>query len=282
MMNISNHRNELRIPSILYGTAWKEEQTESLTKVAIKSGFTGIDTANQRRHYFEEAVGKAIQEILKEGRLERTDLFLQTKYTYSSSQDARIPYNVAEDFTTQVNQSFQSSLEHLGTNYIDSYVLHGPFSHQGLTEVDKEVWRAMEALQNSGVVRMLGVSNVNFEQLTLLLEFSEIKPAFVQNRCYAKTRWDFQIRELCYRHNLIYQGFSLLTANHKEVVHPELTKMSKRLKCSNEQVIFRFALQTGMIALTGTSNRQHMVEDLSIDAFELTDDEIYFIENIAF
>ncbi len=187
----------LTIPSFFYGTAWKEDQTERLTAMALAAGFIGIDTANQRRHYDEEGVGKAVQQALTENRLQRSDLFLQTKFTYTSSQDHRLPYDVDADYPTQVRQSFQSSLEHLGTSYLDSYLLHGPASQRGLTDADIEVWRAMENLQHSGSVRLLGVSNINVEQLQRLIETSEIKPAFVQNRCYASTKWDLRIRELC-------------------------------------------------------------------------------------
>lgn len=252
-----------------------------LTLQAIASGFLGIDTANQRRHYDEAGVGKAVQEALSTNFLQRCDLFLQTKFTYAASQDHRRPYDTDADYTTQVRQSFQSSLDHLGTSYIDSYLLHGPDSRQGLTEADKEVWRAMESLQKCGSVRLLGISNVNYEQLQLLIAESEIKPAFVQNRCYARTQWDIKIRELCRRHDIIYQGFSLLTANSTELKHPEIANIAKRLHCSPAQVIFRFALQTGMIPLTGTSNKNHMLEDLAAYDIELSDTEMASIENIA-
>lgn len=271
----------LTIPSFLYGTAWKEDQTEPLTYAAIASGFLGVDTANQRRHYYEAGVGKAVQQVLKEGRLQRSDLFLQTKFTYVSSQDHRLPYAADADYTTQVRQSCQSSLENLGISYIDSYILHGPASSRGLTEADQEVWRAMENLQRCGLVRLLGASNINSEQLQELISVSEIKPAFVQNRCYARTQWDFAIRELCQANDIIYQGFSLLTANAAEINRPEINKIAERYGCSAAQIIFRFALQSGMIPLTGTGNQKHMHEDLAIYGIELSDTEIAVIENIA-
>src|SRR5512139_3087839 len=85
--------NGTSIPIFLYGTAWKEAETEALTTLAIESGFLGIDTANQRRHYFEEGVGKAVRQALTENRLQRSDLFLQSKFTSVSSQDHRLPYD---------------------------------------------------------------------------------------------------------------------------------------------------------------------------------------------
>ena len=276
-----NHRG-FTIPTFLYGTAWKEDQTEALTSLAIETGFAGIDTANQRRHYYEAGVGKALQKFLSENNKQRSDFFIQTKFTYAAGQDHRLPYDPKADYTTQVRQSFDSSLDHLNTTYLDSYVLHGPASNQGLNYADREVWRAMEDLQKSGSVKLLGVSNISFDQLELLIEKSEVKPAFVQNRCFARTQWDKRIRALCHANDIIYQGFSLLTANSTELKRPELVNISNRLGCSLAQVVFRFALQVGMIPLTGTSSKIHMKEDLAIYEIELTESEIDIIENIAF
>jgi diketogulonate reductase-like aldo/keto reductase len=99
----------INIPKLIYGTAWKEDATEDLVRTAIGLGFRGIDTANQRRHYNEAAVGSAICKALKGG-IKREELFIQTKYTYANGQDHRIPYDIRADYGTQVNQSFQSSL----------------------------------------------------------------------------------------------------------------------------------------------------------------------------
>ncbi|CAA9890570.1 Aldo/keto reductase [Candidatus Methylobacter favarea] len=270
------------VPTFLYGTAWKEDQTEALTYAAVQSGFLGIDTANQRRHYVEAGVGKAVQRILTENKLQRADLFLQTKFTYAAGQDHRLPYDPKANYGTQVRQSFASSLEHLNTSYLDSYILHGPASNQGLKEADWEVWRAMENLQKEASVKLTGISNITLEQLRLLIEKAEVKPAFVQNRCYARTKWEAGIRTLCQANGIIYQGFSLLTANLTELNRPELHKIARRHGCSVMQVVFRFALQVGMIPLTGTSSKSHMQEDLAAYEIELTEAEINTIENIAF
>lgn len=269
------------VPSLVYGTAWKEERTESLTRQAIEAGFRGIDTANQRKHYFEAGVGKAVQEAIQDGLVTRSELFLQTKYTFLAGQDQRLPYDPNADYTTQVNQSFNSSLEHLGTDYLDSYVLHGPSYRQGLSAADWEVWRAMEVLQQSGKVRQLGVSNIREAQLQALLAEAKVKPAFVQNRCYAQLKWDVQVRELCYQHDMLYQGFSLLTANARELNQPDVHNIAKRLGCSLPQLVFRFALQLGMQPLTGTTNPEHMRQDLEVYNFSLHDHEVLTLENIA-
>ena len=104
------------VPRFLYGTAWKEGETRRLTELALRQGFRGIDTANQRRHYHEAAVGQAVAAATASGLATREDLFLQTKFTFRKGQDDRLPYDPEAPVTVQVEQSFASSLEHLGTD----------------------------------------------------------------------------------------------------------------------------------------------------------------------
>lgn len=265
----------------LYGTAWKKDDTQRLVELALASGFRAIDTANQLKHYYEEGVGLAVQKFLTDGTLQRQDLFLQSKYTYLAGQDHRLPYDPQADFPTQVRQSLSSSLKHLHTDYLDSYLLHGPSTGLGLNDCDFEVWRTMESFYDSREVRAIGVSNVNEDQLRLLLESCRIKPSFVQNRCFARTRWDFGIRKLCREHGIVYQGFSLLTANAHELQRNETFHIARRLNATLAQVVFCFCEQIGILPLTGTTDAAHMREDLSSDNFKLTADEIQLIENIA-
>src|SRR5436305_4949807 len=103
-------------PTFLYGTAWKEDRTAALTELALRLGFRGIDTANQRRHYFEAAVGEGLAAAYRAGIVARADVFLQTKFTYQSGQDHRLPYDPAARLSVQVAQSLAGSLEHLGTD----------------------------------------------------------------------------------------------------------------------------------------------------------------------
>src|SRR5258708_35558238 len=203
------------VPDFLYGTAWKEDRTPALTELALRMGFRGIDTANQRRHDFEDRVGQGLAAAYSAGVATRADLFLQTKFTYQRGQDHRLPYDPAAILTVQVAQSMASSLEHLGTDYVDSYVLHGPSSNQGWSEADAEVWQAMTKEREAGRTRVLGVSNVSLRHLKQMVAAHGEAPAFVQNRCYARLGWDREVRAFCREHRIVYQGFSLLTANQE-------------------------------------------------------------------
>lgn len=265
------------VPTFIYGTAWKEDATERLTRLALDAGFRAIDTANQRRHYVEAGVGAAVAGAIRDGVVRREELFLQTKFTYARGQDHRLPYDPHADPATQVRQSFASSLEHLQVDAIDSYVLHGPSRGRGLGEVDVDVWRAMESLP----VRYLGVSNVSLDQLEELCAIAAKRPAFVQNRCFASTRWDASVRAFCARNDIVYQGFSLLTANVDALRTRAFAEIVARAGRTPAQVVFRFARQIGIVPLTGTTSPAHMREDLAIDDFALSEEDVARMERLA-
>ena len=272
---------EPTVPSFLYGTAWKEDETRRLTALALRTGFRGIDTANQRKHYHEAGVGDGIADAVSEGVITRDDIFLQTKFTHRRGQDNRLPYDDKAPITQQVAQSFERSLEHLKTDRIESYVLHGPSVRRGFSPQDLEAWAAMESIAATGRVEVLGISNVTADQLQLLCESAKIKPHFVQNRCYAQHQWDAATRAVCKEHGVIYQGFSLLTANRAIFQAPALKAIAAHNKRSLAQIVFRFAIDVGMVALTGTKNTDHMALDLAINDFQLDPKHIQIIENIV-
>lgn len=269
------------IPPFLYGTAWKEERTAALVEQAVHCGFRGIDTANQRSHYFEAGVGEGLAACYGAGVITRADLFLQTKFTYRTGQDRRLPYDPSADLSVQVAQSLGSSLEHLGSSYVDSYLLHGPASAYTWTDADAETWSAMAKEQSCGRVRTLGVSNVSPHHLQQLLATQGPLPAFVQNRCYASLGWDREVRQLCGAHGIIYQGFSLLTANLEVLRHPLLKDTAARAGTTPAQIVFAFARAIGILPLTGTSSTEHAKQDLASVNLQLAAEIVRSIESLA-
>ncbi|WFD00402.1 hypothetical protein MYAM1_003151 [Malassezia yamatoensis] len=220
---------QMRMPAILYGTAWKDVQTADLVFSAFQQGFRGVDTAAQRKHYREDLVGKGIQQACKHLGIERRDVWLQTKFTPLSGQDANgpLPYDPKAPVADQVCASFQSSLTNLHPDqdipritelvakyalmargnkdqppsaapkqdvYIDSYVLHSPMSTlQGTLEA----WRVLEALVDAGLVRYIGLSNVyDPEIFQALFQHARIKPSIVQNRWHSTTGHDVSLLSL--------------------------------------------------------------------------------------
>jgi diketogulonate reductase-like aldo/keto reductase len=261
------------VPKILYGTAWKKDETERLVATAIRAGFRAIDTACQPKHYNEPAVGAGVAAALAGGQLKRADLFLQTKFTSVSGQDPqRIPYDPEAPLSRQVAQSFAVSLSNLRTDYLDSLVLHSPLPSM---KQNLEVWQALESLVDAGGVRQLGISNCyQLRQLEALHDAARIKPAVLQNRFYADTHYDRDIRAYCRSQRITYQSFWTLSANPQVLAHPTVTAIAaKYRRATAAQILFRYLTQIEVAPLTGTRSETHMREDLAIFEFKLTDAE---------
>ena len=118
-------------------------------------------------------------------------------------------------------------------------------------------------------------------QLSLLCAKATVLPSFVQNRCYAVRGWDQEVRRICNEHGIVYQGFSLLTANRRELGSSKLQQIATRHSRTPEQIVFRFALDVGMLPLTGTTNAEHMSQDLAVFDFQLDAEEVRTIEKIS-
>ncbi len=262
----------VKMPWIIYGTAWKKDRTADLVVKAIQSGFRGIDTACQPKHYNEPLVGTALQR-LKDNGIERETLFLQTKFTPLSGQDSRqVPYDKNSPVDLQVAQSFETSKKNLQTEYVDSFVLHSPLAPHALL---LKVWSAMEKIQRAGGARQLGISNCyDTNVIRSLYADANVKPAVLQNRFYQQTGYDADLRHWCHNHGVIYQSFWTLTANPHILSSNTIRIISQKYKKTQVQIFFRYLSQSGIVPLTGTSSDQHMREDLSVFDFKLSSEEL--------
>lgn len=262
----------VKMPWIIYGTAWKKERTADLVVQAVQAGFRGIDTACQPRHYDEPLLGMALNRLKKQG-FERESLFVQTKFTPISSQDPkRVPYDENLPIALQVAQSFEVSKKNLQTSYVDSLVLHSPLvPHARLMET----WRAMEKIQATGGAAQLGISNCySIDVMRQLHAEASVKPVVLQNRFYQQTGYDADLRHWCCNHGVIYQSFWTLTANRHILVSSTVQTIAQQHNKTEEQVLFRFLNQIGIVPLTGTCTERHMMEDLNVFDFELSTDEL--------
>jgi diketogulonate reductase-like aldo/keto reductase len=258
-------------PRIVYGTAWKKTDTARLVSLAIQTGFRAIDTACQPKHYDEAGVGAGVIANLSPG-LIRAELYLQTKFTSLSGQDPdRVPYDREAPLPLQVAQSIAVSLANLQTDYLDCVLLHSPMPTMTQTLA---AWRALEAFVGPGQVRQLGISNCyRLDDLKGLYEGARIKPTVVQNRFYADTNYDRDIRAYCDQKQIIYQSFWTLSANPQLLARKALTGPAGIHKRTPAQILFRYLTQIGVVPLTGTKSETHMREDLSIFDFELSNQE---------
>jgi diketogulonate reductase-like aldo/keto reductase len=268
----------VRMPRIIYGTAWKKTQTEELVRAAIRTGFRGVDTAGQPKHYDEAGVGAGIAASLTDG-LRRADIYLQTKFTPLSGHDPkRIPYDPKAPLAEQVAQSFATSTRNLRTDYVDCLILHSPLASEKQTA---EVWQAMERIVDNGGARQLGISNCySPTYLEKLYSKVRIKPAVVQNRFYAETNYDREIRAFCRQHGIIYQSFWTLSANPHVLADNRVKALATKYGRTPAQVLFRYLTQHDVIPLTGTKSETHMREDLELFDFELTRDDIEAVTSL--
>ena len=263
----------VKMPRIIYGTAWKKDRTADLVVKAIQTGFRGIDTACQPKHYNEAQIGTALQR-LKDYGIEREDLFLQTKFTPLSGQDPRqVPYEKNAPVELQIAQSFETSKNNLQTEYVDSLVLHSPMAPHPLL---MKAWNAMEKIQKTGGARQLGISNCyDTDVIRSLYADAGVKPAIIQNRFYQETGYDADLRHWCSDHEVIYQSFWTLTANPHILASNIIRTIAWKYKKTEAQIFFRYLSLSGIVPLTGTTSEQHMREDLGIFDFELSSEDLY-------
>eukprot|EP00312_Isochrysidales_sp_CCMP1244_P033718 CAMPEP_0202764422 /NCGR_PEP_ID=MMETSP1388-20130828/25816_1 /ASSEMBLY_ACC=CAM_ASM_000864 /TAXON_ID=37098 /ORGANISM="Isochrysis sp, Strain CCMP1244" /LENGTH=299 /DNA_ID=CAMNT_0049432887 /DNA_START=10 /DNA_END=909 /DNA_ORIENTATION=+ len=256
-------------PPILYGTAWKRERTCELVLAALRAGFRGIDTACQPKHYDEAAVGAA----LETSGLRRADLYVQTKYTPLAGQDPdRLPYDAAAEVEEQVKHSVAASLRNLRTDYLDCLLLHSPLpSH----EQTLRAWRQMEAHVAAGEARALGLSNqYDAAALERLCEEASVKPSVVQNRFVEEHgRHDVAVRAVCERHGVRYQAFWALTGNRRILQGRAVREVAKAHGASAEQVWLSFVQALGITPLSGTTDPNHMAQDLALPALSAAEVE---------
>jgi diketogulonate reductase-like aldo/keto reductase len=150
-------------------------------------------------------------------------------------------------------------------------VLHSPI---GDAQLAAEVWQAMETLFDAGSAKQLGISNCySADYLAGLHRAVRIKPAVVQNRFYADTGYDREVRAFCKQHGIIYQSFWTLSANPQVLTSDTVSELAARYHRTPAQVLFRYLSHEGVVPLTGTKSETHMREDLAIFDFGLTEDE---------
>ncbi|MGA2710712.1 MAG: aldo/keto reductase family protein [Steroidobacteraceae bacterium] len=271
-------RAGVRVPGIIYGTAWKAADTERLVRLAIGQGFRGIDTACQPKHYNEAGVGAGLAACLAGG-LARRDVYLQTKFTTASGHDpSRIPYDRNAPLEDQIAQSFAASLRNLQTDYLDCLLLHSPLPTAKQT---LHAWRAIESIVDAGGVRQAGISNCyRLAELEHLYQSARIKPSVLQNRFYADTAYDRELRVFCGKERIVYQSFWTLTANPQILGDATIAALATIHKRTPAQILFRYLTQIGVVPLTGTRSDTHMREDLAIFDFEITAAERGAIERL--
>jgi diketogulonate reductase-like aldo/keto reductase len=271
-MNTFLSNQDIQIPNMIYGTAWKKENTTDLVWQALLQGFKAVDTACQPKHYREDLVGLGLLKAYENG-IKREDIFLQTKFTPIDGQDkSNMPYLESDEIEVQVEKSFETSKRNLKTNFIDAYILHSPVFPSSKLQ---RVWEKMQEFYDKKEVGALGISNCyEIDTLKFLYENAKVKPSIVQNRFYAQSGYDKEIREFCLKNKIVYESFWSLSANPHILSSEILQKLANKYERGVAQIFYRFLNHINIVPLNGTTSSVHMIEDLKIGEFELLKEEI--------
>lgn len=286
--------NGLEMPAIGLGTSMsKGDECSKAVMTAIDEGFRHIDTAYNYRN--EDAVGRAIRAKIEEGVVTREELFVTTKLWNTFHHPDHVP------------MAFGKSLEHLGLDYVDLFLIHMPFGYEfngwdpeKRTPLDDngnvlcsdddyvDTWKAMEKLLESGRVHSIGVSNFNSEQLERILANCRVKPVTNQVECNARINQKLLI-EFCMERDIVVTAHSpfgrphLFEKNPKDkpkpvLDEPEIVEIGKKFDKSSAQVVLRYLLQNGVVPIPKSTSAQHLKQNLEIFDFELSSDDMEILD----
>ncbi|PNY28495.1 NAD(P)H-dependent D-xylose reductase [Tolypocladium capitatum] len=260
----SSSSSSSTIPRLVYGTAWKRDQTADLVYAALRAGFRGIDTAAQPKHYDERGAGEGVRRAVAEGIVKRQHLFIQTKFTAPDGQNHMAPYDLDAPLVEKVHQSVQSSLKNFTMDdgqepFLDSVVLHSPLD---TIQDTMTVWETLESYAPR-TIRNLGISNATLPIVEALHSRAARPPAVVQNRFHARTGYEGPLRAFCRDRGVVFQSFWTITANGRLVQGEPVVRVARGAGVEPVAAYYALVLGLGNVAiLDGTTDERHMKEDL--------------------
>src|ERR1700731_2442420 len=237
------------IPALGFGTLIPDPiDTKKATTAALEAGFRQFDSSERYRN--EKEVGEAMQEVFKEGKINREDVFIATKLWNNNHRPER------------VKPAFEASLKRLQLDYVDLYSIHTPFAFKPGDEQDPRdkngnviydeattlanTWKALESLVDEGRCKAIGLSNVSLGQLKEVFDIARVKPAVVQVESHPYLpEWD--LLDYCKRNGIVMQAFAALGhgMEPKLIDNPVITVIAKRVNKTPAQVLLAWAVTRG-------------------------------------
>jgi diketogulonate reductase-like aldo/keto reductase len=273
--NLNQHRFALNngsgeIPALGFGTSLSDNRkTRDAVKAAVEVGFRHLDAAERYRN--EAQVGAALKELFADGTVRREDLFVTTKLWNNNHRPER------------VKPALQASLDRLGLDVVDLYLVHTPFAFQPGDDQDprhpdgaviydegvtlEETWSAMEALVDEGLSRAVGLSDIDAERAREIIDTARIKPAVVEVESHPyHPQWE--LHELCEAHGIILLAFAALG----HALEPRLlddalvVSIAQRFEKTPAQVLLAWGIQRGTAVLTGSVTPSRIKENFDVTA----------------
>lgn len=235
----------------------EEETVINAVRWAISNDYKHIDTASMYRN--EKGVGKGLKLSLEEQGLEREDVFITTKLWINSFK-----YEKALE-------AFNRSLNNLGLDYVDLYLLHWPEPIYR-----QEAWKALEFILKEGKTRSIGVSNYYKNYLDELLSGADIIPAVNQVE-FTPYLFLKELKEYCDNKGIRLEAYSPLTRGRK-LNDTKLLDIAKKYNKSGAQVLIRWGLQHGVIEIPKSSKEDHIIENSKIFDFTITQDDMALLD----
>jgi diketogulonate reductase-like aldo/keto reductase len=256
------------MPALGFGTLIPDPvATKSATKAALEAGFRLLDTAE--RYRTEKEVGEAMQEVFKQGKIKREDVFIATKLWNNNHRPER------------AKAAFEASLKKLQLDYVDLYLIHTPFAFQPGDEQDPrdasgdviydkgvtllETWRALEGLVDDGECKAIGLSDVGLDQVREIVDAARIKPAVVHVESHPyHPQWE--LLEYCRKNGIVLQAFAALghSLEPKLVEDPVITAIAQRVNKTPAQVLLAWAIQRGTALLTTSKTPSRIRENFDV------------------
>ncbi|PYZ94191.1 aldo/keto reductase [Salipaludibacillus keqinensis] len=258
-MNFVTLNNGLKMPQLGFGV-WQVEDEKATPAVikALETGYRSIDTAMIYKN--ERGVGEAI----RQSDVSREEMFITTKV-----------WNTDQGYENTI-KAFEDSLERLGLDYVDLYLIHWP-----TPEFDDYVdtYKAMEKLYKDGRVKAIGVCNFDMDHLQRLLDECEVKPVLNQVECHPFLAQN-ELKTFCKKHDIFVEAWSPLMQGGEVLNHPLVQGIARDHNKTGAQVIIRWHLQNDSIVIPKSVTPSRIEENFDVFTFELSDDEMELINNL--
>jgi diketogulonate reductase-like aldo/keto reductase len=258
------------IPALGFGTSLSDnKKTRNAVKTAVEVGFRHLDAAERYRN--EAEVGAALKDLFAAGTVRREDLFVTTKLWNNNHRPER------------VKPALQASLDRLGLDAVDLYLVHTPFAFKPGEDQDprdvhgavmyddgvtlQETWGAMESIVDEGLSRAIGLSDIDVAGTLKIVETARIKPAVVEVESHPyHPQWE--LHELCKAHGIILLAFAALG----HALEPRLlddaliVSIAQRFEKTPAQVLLAWGIQRGTAVLTGSVTPSRIKENFDVTA----------------